>query len=544
MAECEKALSKREILLKQLVHFENAIQHLQISEEEAHSRIIQLDSIWQKFQDCQDIIENALIETNQDDDDIEAQIAIRTNFENQFHRLKGELTKIAKPKKPESEMQNQPNISYVRKHQKIQLRPFSGKIAEFPAFWDLFNSQVHADENISKVEKLCLLKNSLEGEAFDMVKSLLNVNGNYKTARELLINRYKNKKILVNTYIRNIVYEKHATDSASDLKRIVDCFKNNINGLKQIGEPIENWNSILVFHLTSKFHIKIREEWELKSSPDSIDKLENVFEFLENRIRALTVCDQLGNSKSKFNLKPNPPVRVNTTTIDDPSKPKVNFGKCLFCDGEHANFKCPTILNKPHKAILSTLKKAKACINCMRIGHVTSDCTREKCKKCDEPHHTLLHINKNSSPTANPHFENSLEFNSTVANNASKNTFRANNSVISAFSNSGINPGLLATISLSILDNKGNPHRIRALFDPGAQTSFVTHQLANILKLKLSQEPTPIAGIGGYLSLQSEFRTHFTIVSLVSKFSCKSLLWSKFNAKFKNVVCPLSGQQQ
>ena len=50
-----------------------------------------------------------------------------------------------------------------------------------------------------------------------------------------------------------------------------------------------------------------------------------------------------------------------------------------------------------HKAKLSTLKAKKLCSNCLSSGHFLKQCTSiHKCKVCQKPHHTLLHLDQMS----------------------------------------------------------------------------------------------------------------------------------------------------
>ena len=48
-----------------------------------------------------------------------------------------------------------------------------------------------------------------------------------------------------------------------------------------------------------------------------------------------------------------------------------------------------------HDEMVSTLKGNHMCLNCFGRGHGVRQCkSLYKCKKCQKPHHTLLHVDK------------------------------------------------------------------------------------------------------------------------------------------------------
>lgn len=262
--------------------------------------------------------------------------------------------------------------------------------------------------------------------------------------------------------------------------------------------------------------------------------MNTLFDFLENRIRALTICDEINTNKSKFyksnnsdnnnnnnntatgNNKYNKPtplssVRLHVATTNEPSSVNVQKSekvfKCIFCKDNHPNFKCPSLLQKTQEEISNILAKTKTCQNCMRPNHEAEKCTRDKCKKCGLPHHTILHGFVKMSNEAN--FSN----NYMPRNN---NPFAPNNpetnKIIANVANINCKAGLLATISLLVFDSAGNSHKIRALLDPGAQAPFITMKLSDRLKLPLDENFTSITGVD-MLQSHSDYSTKIKIAS-------------------------------
>ena len=128
---------------------------------------------------------------------------------------------------------------------------------------------------------------------------------------------------------------------------------------------------------------------------------------------------------------------------------------------------------------VSVLKVHNYCMNCLRPGHFVRECkSLHKCKKCQMPHHTLLHIEPKSD-TPNPHPSNSPT--EPVSSNAATGT-----------SNS-----LLMTYRVVVHAPDGSTAEARALLDSGSSASFVSERLSQSLSLVRSRQSTKIHGITG-----------------------------------------------
>ena len=56
---------------------------------------------------------------------------------------------------------------------------------------------------------------------------------------------------------------------------------------------------------------------------------------------------------------------------------------------------CTKFRSLSHDEMISLLRKHGHCLNCLRPGHFVKDCkSLHYCKVCQNPHHTLLHIDK------------------------------------------------------------------------------------------------------------------------------------------------------
>ena len=84
----------------------------------------------------------------------------------------------------------------------------------------MFFSYVASDTTLSEIQKLQYLKSCLQGDAEVMLRNVQITAGNFKTAWDLLLNRYDRTRELVKSYLRNlcVINLPHMNiESANDL---------------------------------------------------------------------------------------------------------------------------------------------------------------------------------------------------------------------------------------------------------------------------------------------------------------------------------------
>ncbi|XP_057671252.1 uncharacterized protein LOC130902982 [Diorhabda carinulata] len=181
------------------------------------------------------------------------------------------------------------------------------------------------------------------------------------------------------------------------------------------------------------------------------------------------------------------------------------------------------IHNNPNLDRINTIRKLKACTNCLRLGHKVSNCQGSSCRICDKKHNSLLHLsitNKNSHQNCDITDKHNISNNEAHAsvNNSSQNLpiksdekrVERNDSkqsvvacaqnilTLTAYDNDSF--VLLTTALLKIEYKDGESMICRALLDAGSQSNFISQELFERLNIQGTDVHIKVIGINGNIS--------------------------------------------
>ena len=170
---------------------------------------------------------------------------------------------------------------------------------------------------------------------------------------------------------------------------------------------------------------------------------------------------------------------------------------CVVCKTErHPLYACTRFKSLPRNKMMSTIKANDLCVNCLSPGHFFKGCqSLNRCRKCQNPHHTLIHIDTKDIPLQPD--KSSLE--------PAKETKVISNTATGVVSNT-----LLMTCQVMVKAPDGSSVKARALLDSASSTSFVSECLAQGLCLPRSRHNIRISGVAG-LSHQSPLQSVATL---------------------------------
>lgn len=104
-----------------------------------------------------------------------------------------------------------------------------------------------------------------------------------------------------------------------------------------------------------------------------LDFLEKRYHFLEKIEKKVDLVNQLQDSRFKQGTKPQSRLSHAVTQRNT----------CSLCKGQHALFSCKSFLNLSVQDRIARIKQLKLCFNCLRTGHVSTECKSSQCRRCD-----------------------------------------------------------------------------------------------------------------------------------------------------------------
>ena len=349
---------------------------------------------------------------------------------------------------------------------KLDVPTLDGDVLHWSQFWEQFKISVHDRPHLLDSEKLVYLQQAVKnGSAKPVIEGLSRSGENYNEAIDCLKSRFNRPRLLHHAHVRKIVEAPSLKDgSGKELRRLHDTVQQHLRALKAMGsEPDE---SFITSVIELKLDVDTMFEWQRHSQAKTeVPSYSEILDFLDLRAQA-SETSLSSSSKKPPTKKPFTPVTTFTANSE-------YMGNCILCNPErHPLYICPKFKVMSHSDKMSTLRKSNFCTNCLNGRHAVKDCkSSHRCKRCQRPHHTLLHIGSNHSSTSAPAPPTSLQVS---ANSAIKIRWRV----------------LIKARDESFVEGRG-------LLDNASSASFISERLAQNLQLPRSPQTIHIFGIAG-----------------------------------------------
>ena len=88
---------------------------------------------------------------------------------------------------------------------RLEVRKFSGKLEEWQEFWDSFESAIHSNDSLSKVDKFSYLRGLLLEPARSAIAGFALTSANYEAAVELLKKRFGKKTAIQRSLVNELL---------------------------------------------------------------------------------------------------------------------------------------------------------------------------------------------------------------------------------------------------------------------------------------------------------------------------------------------------
>ncbi|XP_050554065.1 uncharacterized protein LOC118278462 [Spodoptera frugiperda] len=473
---------------------------------ELQLRIGKMESLYEQYDEVQLRLE-CLVE------DIKLQFSERSDFESLYYKSLSRAQNIISDYNKDNESMESCKGSHTNVHKPvklptIQLPKFSGLYTNWLEFRDTFSSLVHCNDSIDEINKFHYLRASLEGSAAVVINSIEFSSSNYSVAWQLLCDRFDNKRLLIQNHVSALFnIESIIKESSVALKSLIDLINKDLRALESLGEPVKQWDTLLIYIMTRKLDQKTYREWEEykgRIDKDSPITFEDFIKFLRDRADLIETLELSRNNCSQTSNKSCPKIKsmvatqsLNYSVNNDEMSRKV----CPNCNRDHSLNNCPQFLALSNDARFKLLPTFKICFNCFRSGHYANKCKKPGCKLCKRRHNTLVHTDNKCTEvnTVNGNSNNSSP-SSSVPSASTDTSNVALSANIASSRDHKQRDVLLSTAQVKLRDNNGVVHVARAVLDSGSTSSFITDRLCRQLKLATTQVNKCILGINNVTS--------------------------------------------
>lgn len=484
-----------------------------------------------------------LISEITDVNELDQEDVVRQEFDDKYFQIIEIHTSLSTATTIEGET-NRTDLSV--KLPRLNLVHFDGNIKSWGTFYDMFNTMVHQNKRLSNIERFSILISLLSGEPLQLLKGFPLSDSNYLDAYAALIDRYNNKRKLAFRHWEEIQNASLKSNSPSELRRLVDTFRENIAVLKNLRFPVNDWDFPLFYLLINKLDQDTRRRFELQNDNKDVPSFESLLEYVSKAGQALELADLTECAAAPAARAPTAPGRTARahaaprTAAWRPAQDRAPAGAayktlvttsatsiesyCVLCKSNHDLAKCVEYRNKTPHERFSVVKDNRLCVNCLRSGHVVKTCpSKSRCLKCNVAHHTTIHFDVDSGNSK-----------VSVASSASTNAGAATCSSSSPLDTPMHVPdkqvtmlasdptpvgriSLFATACVEVLDKFGSYQKIRIVIDNCSQPNLITRRCAQRLGLPIRQKNTSIEGVCEVSTLSTSYTT-LNIRSMKSDF--------------------------
>ena len=374
---------------------------------------------------------------------------------------------------------------------KISVPQFNGDILSWKVFWEQFSVSVHDRTNLSPTEKLAYLRHSLnQGSAKHVIEGLSQTGDCYKEAVECLQARYNRPRLIHQTHVRMIMDAAPLKDgNGKEIRRLHDVVQQHLCALKAMDH--EPSGPIITSMLELKLDPTTLFEWQKCSQEETdVPHYQKLLDFLDLRAQALEVS-VAGSSPQARSTRQDPSSKKGYTGSKSIASYAVSTTdqspNCIACKRDkHPLYLCAKIQIDASCKQDIVIEVKQFVFELPKPGHFVNSCkSLHRCRVCQKPHHSLLHVEAGPSPAT------STSTPTVISEPPSINP-------VASHTASGLGKSLLLmTCQLLVESPEGHMIQVRALLDSASSASFLFERLAQTLRLNRSTCNVRISGIAG-----------------------------------------------
>ncbi|GBM18627.1 hypothetical protein AVEN_263859-1 [Araneus ventricosus] len=478
--DIEKLLRKRNTIRTLVTNIVQEAEEL-LNNSELDIDLLEELLVKLKQKECQLKEINDQVEKLIDVSSIETEILDSEEFNDKISKCIRKINRKLKPnivKNPESQREiESKDRGFNVKLPKLTIEKFTGNPQEWTEFWNSFETTIHENNVLSKVEKFSYLKMYLSGKALNVVSGFELSNENYDNCIKILKDRFGRKDVIVSSYMNKIINIEPVKNSSNlnALRRLYDDLITSVRNLDAMSVTSGSYSCMLIPMVLKKIQYNMVLEFNRKKGSKSEVEVSELLDYIKSEVECRESSNLIINGnlselassprnsfESKKYVHTKRPVAATLAT-------NVKVRYCCFCKNDaHDSDNCNEFSNEQKR---NKLRDDRRCYRCLKKFHTSSTCRSKiaPCSVCKNNSH-----NKIFCKSVNEKVEVSEEGN-----------------LATAMSVSSLNPSnvLLQTCAVSVL-GESSTELTRLLTDSAAERNFIRLDLVKKLKLKSIRKET------------------------------------------------------
>ena len=289
---------------------------------------------------------------------------------------------------------------------KLELKKFHGDPKSWQCWWEAFDSTIHQNEGISKIDKMNYLRSLLQGNALNAIQGLGLSSQNYDDAIEILQGRFGTKMVVISSHMDALMKLQNVKfiGDTKGLRMLYDKIETHIRSLRALGIDSENYGCMLIpiimARMPEDLKLVLTRQLDPQSEKWDIDDLLKLF---QNELTARERVSDVNASDRKSEMRNDrhvPPTAAglfaaakkadnSATEMSRHGGGQTEATRCVFCAQTHNSSSCSVVVDVSKRREI--VMKSGRCFICLAKGHVARNCRKKKnCARCQQKHHTCL----------------------------------------------------------------------------------------------------------------------------------------------------------